>query len=115
METVTIRSIFRDQVNTKRGPGTRVSIYTEEHPDVRMTSFDARTTKDWKGGDKVQIEIQKNGNFTNFRTSPGRPKQDNSDIERRLSKLEAAVFGTTDTPPAPVYDTDYEKNVEDAF
>lgn len=86
VDKITIKKIFRDQVNTKFGPGVRTSIFAVEYPDVRMSSF-TRGTETWKEGDKVSVEIQKNGEYTNFKpvgTSSGGLEERVANIEKQL-------------------------------
>jgi hypothetical protein len=94
-ETVTIKKIYRDQKQTKFGPKVMTSIYTQEHPDVRMSSFD-KGLDNWKEGDKVVVTISKNGNFTNFTI-----KDTKTNLEARVEKLERAVFGSKEETKQP--------------
>lgn len=94
MAEFTVSRVYHDMVETKYGTRPRTAIYTEEQPDVKMTSFD-KAAGDFKEGDKVNITVEKNGQFTNFKvngtstgTAPTSP-----DLERRVTRLETAVFG----------------------
>lgn len=91
METVTIKKVYRDVKTTKYGDKTMTTIYVAEYPDVRMSSFD-KGLDGLKEGDKLSVEITKNGEFTNFKTGTK-----TSDIESRLKKLEEAVFNKQNT------------------
>lgn len=82
METVTIKQVFRDPVDGKFGPGTRTTIKTEEYPEVRMSSF-AKGLEGWNVGDKVMIEITKNGQYTNFKPGDGK-----TNLEARVDRIE---------------------------
>ena len=97
MEKVTITKVFHDLVTTKYGPRGKTAIYTQEHPDVKMTTFD-KGLDGLKIGDVLEITIEKNGQFTNFKVGAGRatPTATSPDIEARLSKLEKAVFTDKD-------------------
>lgn len=86
-EQVTLRQVFHDSVETKYGPGVRTTIKTAEYPDVRMSSF-AKGLDSWHEGDKVMIEITKNGDYTNFK-----PADSKTNLEARVEKLEKKVFG----------------------
>ncbi len=99
-EVVTIKRIYRDEKNGKFGPSTLTSIYTNEYPDTRMSSFQ-KGLDGLKEGDKLNIEIQKKGDFTNFKamgvggSAPSvaaAPAFDATDILRRLDRLEGFVF-----------------------
>lgn len=81
-EQVTIREIYRDPVTTKFGPGTRTTIKVEQYPDVRMSSF-SKGTESWQAGDKVMIEITKNGEYTNFK-----PADAKTNLEARVARIE---------------------------
>ena len=86
-ESVTIKNIFRDDVVTKFGPSIRTTIKVAEYPDVRMSSF-SKGLDAWKEGDKVMVDITKNGDYMNFK--PGDSK---TNLEARVEKLEKKVFG----------------------
>lgn len=90
-EQVTVKKVFRDQVNTKFGPGVKTSIFTAEYPDVRMSSF-ARGAESWKEGDVVSIEMTKNGEFTNFKPAGGSTRGgsagDTSGLASRVTAIE---------------------------
>ncbi len=81
-ETITVRKIFRDEIETKFGTKMRTSIYASEYPDVRMTSFD-KGTSDWKEGDKVSVEIFKKGEYTNFKVADVK-----TNLEARVARIE---------------------------
>lgn len=103
-EKVTISRIYHDTVETKYGPKPKTSIYTLEQPEVKMSSFD-KAAGAFKEGDVVEIMIEKNGQFTNFKVAGGKtssPKTSDYDLEARVTKLEAAVFGTTAKEKEPV-------------
>ncbi len=96
-EKVTIEKVFNDTVQTKYGTKPKTSIYTTEYPGVRMSSFD-KGAYSWKVGDVVEITIEKNGQFVNFRVGAGAPSgTGGSNVEARLKKLEDAVFGPRET------------------
>ncbi len=84
-EQVTIKRVFRDPVNTKFGPGMRTSIYTSEYPEVRMSTF-AKGIEGWKEGDKVSVDITRNGDYTNFK--PVATGKEGSGLEARVAKIE---------------------------
>lgn len=94
MEKVTIKKIYRDIKDTKFGKKTMTSIYVTEYPDVRMSSFD-KGLETWKEGDTVDVTITKNGEYTNFTSkTASRLGAVNSDIIKRIEKLEEAVFNS---------------------
>lgn len=94
---VTITRVYHDMVETKYGPKPKTSIYTEEQPEVKMSSFDKGATS-LKSGDKVSITIEKNGQFTNFKVGAANTNWvtktggDTSELEKRIARLEEAVF-----------------------
>ncbi len=94
MEFVTIKRIYRDQKQGKFGPSTMTSIYTNEYPETRMSSFD-KGLDGIKEGDKVEIEIIQKGEYKNFKLAKGGQvaKPVDNDLVRRVEKLEAAIFG----------------------
>lgn len=52
---------------TKAGkPYTSVRIKTDVTNDDILSGFENDTTKTWKVGDKVEIEVTKNGEYSNF-------------------------------------------------
>lgn len=99
MEKVTVRKIFSDKLVTKYGPSTKTSIYTEEHPETRMSSFDEAASS-IKIGDVVEITIEQKGQFTNFKMGGGAKKAwggsttTGPTVEARLKRLEDSVFGS---------------------
>ena len=101
-ESVTITKVFRDQKETKFGPRVQTTIYTQEYPDVRISSF-SKGLEAWNIGDKVMVEITKNGNFTNFK-----PADSATSLEARVKKLEASVFGAQETAKEPDVQTQEE-------
>ncbi len=86
-ENVTLRKIFRDEKETKFGKGIKTTIYTLEYPDERMSTW-SKQTGGWKEGDKVSVEITRNGQFVNFK-----PAAMGSELEARVKRLEDKVFG----------------------
>ena len=81
-ESVTLKAVYRDPVKTRFGEGVRISIYTMEHPDVKMSSF-AKGLEGWNAGDKVMIDIIKNGEYTNFK-----PADSKTGLEARVDRIE---------------------------
>ena len=67
METVTLTKVFRKKVETKYGEKMSVGILTKEHGDTWINGFKHDDNKGWKIGDTVNIEIVKNGEYTNFK------------------------------------------------
>lgn len=94
VEKVTINKVFRDPVTTKFGPGVRTSILTSEYPGTKMSSF-ARGTEAWKEGDTVEVDITKNGEYTNFK--PVGAQNGPPALEGRVTRLEEHVFGKKDS------------------
>lgn len=95
MESVKITRVYHDKVETKYGTKDKTAIYTEQYPDVKMSSFD-KAAANFKEGDTVDITVEKNGQFTNFKVGAGKGGNTSpvsSDLEARVKKLEVAVFG----------------------
>ena len=93
-EQVTIERLFEDKMESKFKKGQvndKTTIYTVEHPGVRMSGW-GKT--DWKPGDVVEIEITTKGNFTNFKPVRAVTRgTTGGDLEGRVKKLEDKVFG----------------------
>ena len=97
MTEVTLTRVFRKQVETKYGIKPKLSIQTAEHGDKWLSTFKVQGTDSWNEGDTVSIDVQEKGDFINFnpRNDGGAPQRGNGDanLEARVSKLEATVFG----------------------
>lgn len=105
MSTVTLTRVFRKDIETRFGIKPKVSIQTQEHGDKWLSSFKVQGTEDWEEGMTVQVNISEKGDFINFipvggSTATKTATVDNSAVEKRLSALEDAVFGTKDTRPS---------------
>lgn len=93
MEKVKVNKVFRDQLVTKYGPRTKTSIYADGH-EGKMSTFDRNEIKE---GDEVEITIEKNGQFTNFKIGNGAKKpwsggaSNGSNLEGRVASLEQRV------------------------
>ncbi len=98
MEKLTVTRVYNDKITTQKyGIKDKISIYTEEYPETKMSSLD-KSAQGIKVGDVIEATIEKNGPFTNFKmpkaawgsgstSSPVSPK-----VEERLKRLEDAVF-----------------------
>lgn len=64
---MTLTKVFRKEIDTKYGKKMSVGIQTKEHGDKWINGFEHESNKAWKIGDKVNIEIVENGEYTNFK------------------------------------------------
>lgn len=73
---VTITRISRkEKISKKSGkPFISLGIITEEHGDKWLSGFDGKETESWVPGNKVEIEVEKKGDYLNFTV----PKKDSS-------------------------------------
>jgi len=78
MEKVTLTRVFKKSIETKNGPATKVAIKTNRHGNNWISGFENSTNKDWSEGDQVEIEVEKNGDFLNFKT-PSKKAEAKSD------------------------------------
>lgn len=100
MEKVTVEKVYFDDQKTQYGMKKKTSIYTTEYPGLKMSCLD-KAEMPIKEGEVIEITIDKNGQFTNFKMGTGEKKPYNgagrttfgSDVESRLTALEAAVLG----------------------
>ena len=69
---------------------TRVGIQTQEHGNVWLSGFEGRETSSWVEGAKVEIEVTKNGEYTNFKVLSETDKMWKAinDILMRLVRVE---------------------------
>ncbi len=112
MEKIVVKKVYRDQLVTKYGPRTKTSIYAEGH-EGKMSTFDKN---DIKEGDEVEITIEKNGAFTNFKMGDGVRKgfgggqtaRPSNDHEERIQKLERVVFSFSGTDKVAVKEPEVE-------
>lgn len=97
---VTLTKVYLDQEKmSKNGkPYRKFNIQTQEHGDRWLSGFANKVTQNWKAGDTVEIEVTENGKYLNY--SPMLAKQPSktwdkiNELEKRLSKVETAVFKT---------------------
>lgn len=69
MEQVTIEALSRKERVSKTGrPFTSLGLKTKQHGAKWLSGFDSATTKNWKVGDTVEIEIEQKGEYLNFTT-----------------------------------------------
>lgn len=69
---VTITAISRkDRVARSGKPYVSLGLKTQEHGDKWLSGFDGPQTKNWKVGDKVEIEIEQKGDYLNFSVPKG--------------------------------------------
>lgn len=107
MEKVTLTKVYKTDIDKKTGNKlsfiskkdgsavffTRIAILTKEHGDTWITGMfveenDPRNS--WKEGEKVIIDIEKKGDFVNFKL-PGKMdilETRLNEIDSRLKKLE---------------------------
>jgi len=94
MEKVTIVKVYRSNkdkqgniLKTQDGREyTRLAIQTKEHGQKWISGFGNSKNSDWKAGDSVDIIIEPNGEYLNFKM----PK-DINELEARVAKLEEDV------------------------
>lgn len=92
MTQVTLKKVWVGVKETKFGEKEQVAIQTTDHGDKYLSTFKVTPEmKQWKAGDSVEINITQKGDFLNFDT--GAPSAE-SLLGDRVTKLEAAVFGT---------------------
>lgn len=76
MKEVTITAISRQERQKKDGSGTfeSVGIKTKEYGDQFLNGFGNQYNKNWKEGDKVNIEVEEvvkgDRKYLNFKTAP---------------------------------------------
>lgn len=68
-------------------PYTKVSIKTKETGDKYVGGFGNKANEGWKIGDVVDIIVEKNGDYLNFKL----PNKDDAQNER-IAKLESRVM-----------------------
>lgn len=90
MEKVTIKKVFRKEVETKYGIKPQIAIKTEQHGEKWLSSFKTKGTENWKEGDVVEIAIEKKGEFLNFTLT----ENPNTELIKRIERLENKIFGT---------------------
>jgi len=90
---VTITKTYKKKIKTKRGDAMSFSIKTKEHGDKWIGGFEDDTNKNWKIGDKVEIEITENGEYTNFKIPKKKLTEDRireivkEELDKRFTKL----------------------------
>ena len=67
-QEITITKIIRTERQSKKTgkPFTSLGLKTEEYGDVWVSGFGNKDNADWKEGDKVNVVIEKKGEYTNF-------------------------------------------------
>lgn len=95
METLKLTYVNRKQVETKYGIKPQLVIKADEYGDEYLSTFNVKGTEGWEPGVEVQVEVTKNGDFFNFKPVgvPLSTSKPSSDLEKRVEKLESAVFG----------------------
>lgn len=75
---------------TKTGKSyTRVSLNVEGY-DKRLSGFESDETKNWKEGDLVEIDVEENGQYLNFKV-PKKSDIQADGFEKRIQDLERKV------------------------
>lgn len=99
METLTLTKVYRSTTKkdgtplvTKAGkPYERVSIQAEETGDTWVSGFGNDKNKVWAEGDKIQVLLEKSGDFTNFKMPNANPSRaEFDDLVKRIELLEGA-------------------------
>src|SRR3990167_5854721 len=64
---ITITAISRKERTSKAGrPFTSVGLKTIEYGDRWVSGFGNARNKDWKKGDKIEVEVEDTGQYLNF-------------------------------------------------
>ena len=64
---LTITAISRKERTSKKGrPFTSVGLKTVEYGDRWISGFGHARNKDWKKGDKIEVEVEDTGQYLNF-------------------------------------------------
>lgn len=112
MQTVKVTKVYRGDVETQYGTKQKVGIKTETHGDKWLSCFQNQYNEKKltaiSEGQELDIIVTQKGDFLNF-SLPTRTDY----LEQRMSKVEAAVFGTgkaaeTPTQPEKVADTNVD-------
>lgn len=76
LRTVTITNVSRkERTSARTGKSfTSLGLQVEEYGEKWLSGFDSAQTRNWKCGDKVQIDIEQNGDYLNFNV----PRKDSS-------------------------------------
>jgi len=99
-EKVTIERIHRSDKDktgnlftTKDGRNyTRIGIKTQEHGEKWLSGFGNSENSNWNVGDKVEIIVEENGQYLNFRNMPRNVSyKDFQDLKARVEKLEILI------------------------
>jgi hypothetical protein len=64
-------------------PYTKIGIKTREHGEAWLSGFGGHWNQDWKEGDTVEVDIERSGDFLNFR----KPDPVRS-LEQRIAAIE---------------------------
>lgn len=100
MTTVTLTRVYTSEEKTgKTGkPYRQLNIQTEQHGEKWISGFQNQANKNWKAGDTVEVEIVENGKYLNYKLPqsklPSKTWDKINELEKRLSKVESAVFKT---------------------
>ena len=83
--TVTITNLSRkERVSNRTGkPFVSLGLQCTEFGEKWLSGFDNAQTKDWKRGDKVEVEIEEKGQYLNF------------SVPRKDSTPQGDKFGTS--------------------
>lgn len=65
---VTLDKIFRKEKEGSKGKYISVGLKTPQYPDKWINGFEDDTTKHWKDGDEVEIELIEKDGYLNFKT-----------------------------------------------
>jgi hypothetical protein len=93
MSKVTITRVYRGEQQTKKGLLPKIGIKTTAHGDKWLSSFQVPGTESWKEGDEVDIDIEENGQYLNFRQIDRGDKavKTETSLEERVKWLENRV------------------------
>ena len=64
---ITITAISRKERTSKKGrPFTSLGLKCEEYGERWLSGFGNARNKDWKKGDKIEVEVENTGQYLNF-------------------------------------------------
>lgn len=70
MQVTITKTNRKERVSNKTGKTfISLGLMTDKHGERWLSGFENETTKDWKVGDVVDIEIQTKGEYLNFTTA----------------------------------------------
>lgn len=107
---INLTKVFRSDKNkegkplmTKDGrPYTKLAIKAQEYGDKWLSGFDGYATKNWKEGDKVEVEVEQKGEYLNFKVQSQQDKAWTAiaALSKKILQMEVEINRLkTGTPP----------------